>query len=129
MFREKTLIFVVSIVRQLSWWFWMHWWKQIHIFILHPRFINHLTFGRSWVNCKLLMLEIFIWHYETDTLIFQLDDSVLKTIECSSKHELEESRNLIRRIRRRDLYQVQPYSEVPDKFLTYSYLCDTLSER
>jgi len=75
------------------------------------------------------MLEIFIWHYETDTLIFQLDDSVLKTIECSSKHELEESRNLIRRIRRRDLYQVQPYSEVPDKFLTYSYLCDTLSER
>jgi len=75
------------------------------------------------------MLEIFIWHYGTDTLIFQLDDSVLKTIECSSNHEMEESRKLILRIRRRDLYQVQPYTEVPDKFLTYSYFCDSLSDR
>lgn len=36
----------------------------------------------------------------------QLDDTIVKRIETSTDQELEESRNLIRRIRRRDIYQV-----------------------
>lgn len=36
----------------------------------------------------------------------QLDDTILKTIETAPDEELKESRNLILRIRRRDLYQV-----------------------
>lgn len=36
----------------------------------------------------------------------QLDDSILKTIETDDADELKESRDLIKRIRRRDLYQV-----------------------
>ncbi|KAG5062058.1 hypothetical protein JHK85_003241 [Glycine max] len=36
---------------------------------------------------------------------WKLDDSILKTIESSSQQELKESRDLIQRIRRRDLYQ------------------------
>ncbi|KAL4574087.1 hypothetical protein LXL04_020910 [Taraxacum kok-saghyz] len=36
---------------------------------------------------------------------WKLDDSVLKTIETDDADELKESRDLIRRIRRRDLYQ------------------------
>lgn len=39
-------------------------------------------------------------------LWLQLDDSILKTIETAPDQELRESRNLILRIRRRDLYQV-----------------------
>lgn len=62
------------------------------------------------------MLRIFSYQFGSDTLTFQLDDSILKTIESSSQQELKESRDLILRIRRRDLYQVQPYSTVPDNF-------------
>lgn len=36
----------------------------------------------------------------------QLDDTIVKRIETSTDQELEESRNLIRRIWRRDIYQV-----------------------
>ncbi|KAJ9554415.1 hypothetical protein OSB04_018460 [Centaurea solstitialis] len=36
---------------------------------------------------------------------WKLDDSILKTIETDDAEELKESRELIRRIRRRDLYQ------------------------
>lgn len=36
----------------------------------------------------------------------QLDDTILKTIETADKKQLKESRDIIRRIRRRDLYQV-----------------------
>jgi len=35
-----------------------------------------------------------------------LDDTIIKTIEASENPELKESRDLILRIRRRDLYQV-----------------------
>lgn len=35
----------------------------------------------------------------------QLDDSIIKTIETSPLPELKEARELILRIRRRDLYQ------------------------
>uniref|UniRef100_M1D235 Metal-dependent phosphohydrolase HD domain-containing protein n=1 Tax=Solanum tuberosum TaxID=4113 RepID=M1D235_SOLTU len=37
---------------------------------------------------------------------WMLDDTIVKTIETSTHQDLEESRNLIRRIRRRDIYQV-----------------------
>ena len=36
----------------------------------------------------------------------QLDDTILKTIEFADSKKLKESRNIIQRIRRRDLYQV-----------------------
>lgn len=36
----------------------------------------------------------------------QLDDTIIKTIETAPDHELMESKDLILRIRRRDLYQV-----------------------
>lgn len=36
----------------------------------------------------------------------QLDDTILKTIETAPDQELSEARDLILRIRRRDLYQV-----------------------
>ncbi|AES96200.2 deoxynucleoside triphosphate triphosphohydrolase SAMHD1 homolog [Medicago truncatula] len=48
---------------------------------------------------------------------WKLDDSVLKTIECSSNHELEESRKLVLRIRRRDLYQLCNEFSVPKEKL------------
>lgn len=43
-------------------------------------------------------------------LTMQLDDTILKTIEISPDEELKESRDLIMRIRRRDLYQVEKLS-------------------
>jgi hypothetical protein len=51
--------------------------------------------------------DIFICQFGSDTLTFQLDDSILKIIETSSQQELKESRDLILRIHRRDLYQVR----------------------
>ncbi|KAJ8547652.1 hypothetical protein K7X08_011238 [Anisodus acutangulus] len=36
---------------------------------------------------------------------WMLDDTIIKRIETSTHQDLEESRNLIRRIRRRDIYQ------------------------
>ncbi len=36
----------------------------------------------------------------------QLDDTILKIIETAPKQELKESKDLILRIRRRDLYKV-----------------------
>ena len=39
----------------------------------------------------------------------QLDDSIIKTIEIAPDQELKEAKNLIQRIRRRDLYQVLIY--------------------
>lgn len=36
----------------------------------------------------------------------QLDDSIIKTIETAPNEELKEARDLILRIRRRNLYQV-----------------------
>ncbi|XP_069153787.1 uncharacterized protein [Solanum lycopersicum] len=50
-------------------------------------------------------------HLEIDSYIdepakyWMLDDTIVKTIEASTHQDLEESRNLIRRIRRRDIYQ------------------------
>lgn len=39
-------------------------------------------------------------------MALQLDDTIIKTIETAEDQELREARDLIRRIRRRDLYQV-----------------------
>ena len=36
----------------------------------------------------------------------QLDDSILRMIEVSPDPELQESKDLVQRIRRRDLYRV-----------------------
>ncbi|XP_027151707.1 deoxynucleoside triphosphate triphosphohydrolase SAMHD1 homolog isoform X1 [Coffea eugenioides] len=44
---------------------------------------------------------------------WKLDDTILKTIETSSHQELKESRDLILRIRRRDLYQFCNQFAVP----------------
>lgn len=48
----------------------------------------------------------------------QLDDTIMKTIETAPNPELKESRDLILRIRRRNLYQVL---ELADDFFCTSY--------
>ncbi|KAG5079015.1 hypothetical protein AAZV13_02G031000 [Glycine max] len=50
---------------------------------------------------------------------WKLDDSILKTIESSSQQELKESRDLIQRIRRRDLYQYCNEFSVPKERLDH----------
>ncbi|KAK7307217.1 hypothetical protein VNO77_40079 [Canavalia gladiata] len=50
---------------------------------------------------------------------WKLDDSILKTIESSSQQELKESRDLILRIRRRDLYQFCNEFSVPKERLDH----------
>ncbi|PKI53962.1 hypothetical protein CRG98_025664 [Punica granatum] len=50
---------------------------------------------------------------------WKLDDSIMKTIETSSDHELKESRDLIRRIRRRDLYRFCNEFSVPKDSLDH----------
>lgn len=41
--------------------------------------------------------------------MWQLDDTILKTIEFANSKKLKESKEIIQRIRRRDLYQVTIY--------------------
>ncbi|KAL5552900.1 hypothetical protein UlMin_040301 [Ulmus minor] len=50
---------------------------------------------------------------------WKLDDTILKTIETSTEKELSEARNLILRIRRRDLYQFCNEFSVPKERLDY----------
>lgn len=50
---------------------------------------------------------------------WKLDDSILKKIETSSKQELKEARDLVRRIRRRDLYQFCNEFSVPKEKIDY----------
>ncbi|XP_024023874.1 deoxynucleoside triphosphate triphosphohydrolase SAMHD1 homolog [Morus notabilis] len=50
---------------------------------------------------------------------WKLDDSILKTIETSSKQELKEARDLVLRIRRRDLYQFCNEFSVPKEKIDY----------
>ncbi|RDY05545.1 Deoxynucleoside triphosphate triphosphohydrolase SAMHD1-like protein, partial [Mucuna pruriens] len=50
---------------------------------------------------------------------WKLDDSILKTIESSSQQELKESRDLIQRIRRRNLYQYCNEFSVPKERLDH----------
>lgn len=61
----------------------------------------------------------------------QLDDSIVKYIETAKSEELKESRDLILRIRRRDLYQVikitwLPWSEI-QSLLRLDDRCDRQS--
>ncbi|KAK4715814.1 hypothetical protein R3W88_014152 [Solanum pinnatisectum] len=64
-------------------------------------------------------------HLQIDSLIdepaqyWMLDDTIVKTIETSTHQDLEESRNLIRRIRRRDIYQFCNEFAVPKENLEY----------
>ncbi|KAL8519031.1 hypothetical protein ACS0TY_010103 [Phlomoides rotata] len=50
---------------------------------------------------------------------WKLDDTILKTIETSSSQDLKESRDLVLRIRRRDLYQFCNEFAVPKEKLDY----------
>jgi len=45
-------------------------------------------------------------YYSSLVCTLQLDDTILKTIETAPDTELKESRDLVLRIRRRELYQV-----------------------
>ncbi|MFS7994938.1 putative HD/PDEase domain-containing protein [Helianthus anomalus] len=54
---------------------------------------------------------------------WKLDDSIIKTIETDDADELKESRDLIKRIRRRDLYQFCNEFTVPmDKLEHFKYV-------
>ncbi|XP_059649018.1 uncharacterized protein LOC132294975 isoform X2 [Cornus florida] len=50
---------------------------------------------------------------------WKLDDSIIKNIETSSEQELKESRDLIQRVRRRDLYQFCNEFAVPKEKLEH----------
>ncbi|KAL6983682.1 hypothetical protein U1Q18_017060 [Sarracenia purpurea var. burkii] len=50
---------------------------------------------------------------------WKLDDSIIKNIEISSNQELKESRDLIMRVRRRDLYQFCNEFSVPKENLEH----------
>ncbi|XP_051121989.1 uncharacterized protein LOC127245266 [Andrographis paniculata] len=50
---------------------------------------------------------------------WKLDDTILKTIETSTNQDLKESRDLLRRIRRRDLYQYCNEFAVPKDEMDY----------
>ncbi|KZV24752.1 hypothetical protein F511_29804 [Dorcoceras hygrometricum] len=58
-------------------------------------------------------------YIEEPALYWKLDDSILKTIETSSCQDLEESRDLVLRIRRRDLYRFCNEFAVPKEKLDY----------
>lgn len=44
-------------------------------------------------------------------LEMQLDDTIIKTIEMAPDQELKEARDLVQRIRRRNLYQVHTFAD------------------
>ncbi|XP_057984214.1 uncharacterized protein LOC131168637 [Malania oleifera] len=58
-------------------------------------------------------------HIHDPSEYWKLDDSILKAIETAQDPELKESRDLIRRIRRRDLYQFCNELTVPKDNLEY----------
>ena len=71
--------------------------------------MTQLNTGRSyyfWFFDKDLVLILHDLPPHTDMNNMQLDDSIMKHIETTRSEELKESRDLISRIRRRDLYQV-----------------------
>lgn len=52
----------------------------------------------------------------------QLDDSIVKRIETTVDQDVNESRDLIRRIRRRDLYRVPRHADNPGTFSTHGFV-------
>ncbi|XP_073280450.1 uncharacterized protein [Primulina huaijiensis] len=58
-------------------------------------------------------------YIDEPALYWKLDDSILKTIETSSCQDLKESRDLVLRIRRRDLYRFCNEFAVPKEKLDY----------
>ncbi|KAL5723753.1 hypothetical protein ACHQM5_007110 [Ranunculus cassubicifolius] len=68
-------------------------------------FVDALVKANSYLNLSSKVNE--------PSEYWKLDDTILKTIEVSTDPELKESRDLIRRIRKRDLYQFCNYYVVP----------------
>lgn len=58
-------------------------------------------------------------HINEPAQYWMLDDTIVKTIETSTHQDLEESRNLIRRIRMRDIYQFCNEFAVPKENLEH----------
>ncbi|MCD7464560.1 hypothetical protein HAX54_052988 [Datura stramonium] len=58
-------------------------------------------------------------HIDEPAQYWKLDDTIVKRIETSTHQDLEESRNLIRRIRRRDIYQFCNEFAVPKEKLEH----------
>ncbi|XP_073132011.1 uncharacterized protein [Henckelia pumila] len=58
-------------------------------------------------------------YIDEPAVYWKLDDSIFKTIETSSSQDLKESRDLVLRIRRRDLYQFCNEFAVPKEKLDY----------
>lgn len=76
--------------------------------------MNHLNIGRFDMTLQHIryFTDSQLWTYLSIHFQFssmQLDDSIIKTIEIAPDQELKEAKNLIQRIRRRDLYQVLIY--------------------
>jgi deoxynucleoside triphosphate triphosphohydrolase SAMHD1 len=54
---------------------------------------------------------------------YQLDDTVIKSIETSHKKQLKESRDILMRIRRRDLYRVCNFSHLSVNLVLRFRIC------
>ncbi|CAL0312970.1 unnamed protein product [Lupinus luteus] len=95
---------------------------------IHKLFSTRADLHRTvYTHAKVQAIELMVIeamlkanpHLDIKSLIHQpsefwkLDDSLLKKIETSSGQELKESRDLIRRIRRRDIYQFCNEFSVP----------------
>lgn len=66
-------------------------------------------FWKVWIPITMILLCPLLLPLTYDNAIctwMQLDDTIIKTIETAPDQELKTSRDLILRIRRRNLYQV-----------------------
>lgn len=73
----------------------------------HLTLLTRRNIGRFFDCCLLFYFLIKCITCQTYAILFwQLCDNILKTIEISPDPELKESRELILRIKRRELYQV-----------------------
>lgn len=76
----------------------------------------------------LLLKDIYFFlyyqmHFTCLSFMWQLDDTILKTIEFADSKKLKESKEIIQRIRRRDLYQATVYLCIQSFVLLMSEFC------
>lgn len=67
----------------------------------------HLAISKWLVHIE-RFTKTWMWYHKGLWWGFQLDDTILKTIETAEQPELQEAREVVLRMRRRQLYQVHP---------------------
>jgi deoxynucleoside triphosphate triphosphohydrolase SAMHD1 len=76
-------------------YFWKVWYQPLFFYWVLFFSLSILRVDR----CKKKILHV-------DLLKFQLDDTIIKGIETAPNNELKKSKEIIQRIRRRELYKV-----------------------